>query len=194
MTGGRAGFTLVELTVAIALLALVSVNVTVVVRMSARGQAETMSASVLDDQAQRAMDQISFAIMGASRDRLFPADEMPSDTSRLRYEVNLGVEDGVVVWSDPQLIELSADTQLAWRERPGEDDERRVVWCNAVRPFLEGEAVNGVDDNRNGLIDERGLSFVLEGDTVTIRLTLERQGPEGEPVTRTLTSIVTCRN
>jgi prepilin-type N-terminal cleavage/methylation domain-containing protein len=194
VTGNRAGFTLIELVVAIALFALVSVNVTVVVRMSSRTQAENMGASVLDDQAQRAMDQIAFAIMGASRDKLFPADETPSETSRLRYEVNLGVEDGEVVWSDPQLIELSGDTTLAWRERPEADDERRVVWCNVVRPFLEGEAINGIDDNSNGLIDERGLSFVLEGDTVTIRLTLERQGPDGEPMTRTLTSIVTCRN
>jgi hypothetical protein len=185
---------LIELIVAIALFALVSVNVTMLVRVSSRSQAENMSASVLDDQAQRAMDQIAFAIMGASRDKLFPADEAPSDTSRLRYEVNLGVENGAVVWSDPQLIELSGDTLLAWRERPGEDDERRVVWCNVVRPFLEGEVVNGSDDNGNGLIDERGLSFVLEGDTLTIRLTLERGGPDGSPVTRTLTSIVTCRN
>ena len=194
MRGSRAGFTLIELTVAVALFALVSFNVTVLVRMTSESQAENMTAIVLDDQAQRVMDQIAFAIMGASRDKLFPDDEAPSDSSRLRYEVNLGVEDGVVVWSDPQLIELSGDTQLAWRERPDEDDERRVVWCSVVRPFLENEIVNGVDDNGNGLIDERGLSFVLEGDTVTIRLTLERQGPEGAPVTRTLASVVTCRN
>ena len=194
MRGKRAGFTLLEMTVALALFLVVSVNVTVLMRMSSESQAENMTVAVLDDQAQRVMDQIAFAIMGASRDKLFPADEAPSDSSRLRYEVNLGVEDGVVVWSDPQLIELSGDTQLAWRERPGEEDERRVVWCNVVRPFLEDEIVNGFDDNGNGLIDERGLSFVLEGDTVTIRLTLERQGSDGPPVTRTLSSVVTCRN
>lgn len=194
MRGRRAGFTLLELAVAITLFLVVSVNVTVIVRMSSRSQSETMGISVLDDQAQRAMDQVAFAIMGASRDRLFPGDEMPNDTSSLRYEVNLGVEEGEIIWSDPQLIELSRETQLAWRERPGAEDERRVVWCSVVRPFLAGEIVNGLDDNGNGLVDERGLSFVLDGDTVTIRLTLERRGDDGEPILRTLTSVVTCRN
>lgn len=190
----RAGFTLVELLVSVALLALVAVKATMLVRMSAKTQSEDMGALVLEDQARRVMDQIAYAVMGASRERLLPGDETPLDSSALRFEVNLGVEDGEVVWSDQQLIELSAATQLAWRERPEQDDERRVVWCNVVRPFLQGELVNGVDDNGNGLVDERGLSFVLDGDTVTIRLTLERAGPDGQRITRTLTSVVTCRN
>ena len=194
MSSARAGFTLLELLVTVALLALVAVKATMLVRMSAESQSEDMGALVLEDQARRVMDQVAFAVMGASRERLFPGDETPLDSSELRFEVNLGVEDGEVVWSDPQVIELASGTQLAWRERPDAADERRVVWCNVVRPFLQGELVNGVDDNGNGLVDERGLSFVLDGDSVTIRLTLELTGRAGARTSRTLTSVVTCRN
>jgi hypothetical protein len=63
-----------------------------------------------------------------------------------------------------------------------------------VRDFLEGELPNGVDDNRNGLIDESGLTFVIESGVVRVLLTLEREGRGGESLTYTRESVVHCRN
>ena len=50
------------------------------------------------------------------------------------------------------------------------------------------------DRNENGVIDERGLSFQVDGDSVTIRMTLEQADTEGELVTSTVQTTVTCRN
>jgi hypothetical protein len=65
---------------------------------------------------------------------------------------------------------------------------------NWVRELLEGELPNGLDDNGNGLIDESGLSFEIDGDTITIRLTLERFDAEGTLITRTVETAVTLKN
>jgi hypothetical protein len=40
--------------------------------------------------------------------------------------------------------------------------------------------MNGADGNGNGLVDERGLSFSLDGDILTIRL--NRSGTTGGQV------------
>ena len=69
-----------------------------------------------------------------------------------------------------------------------------MVWSNLVRPFLEGELQNGIDDNGNGLIDEKGLSFVVWKNSVTIRLTLGRQVEGGDWINETVVTTVTCRN
>mgnify|MGYP000916787162 FL=1 len=68
------------------------------------------------------------------------------------------------------------------------------MWTRASAKFLEGEISNGIDDNGNGLIDERGLSFEVQGKMVVIRITIEKPGPEGTLSTKTLETRVTCRN
>ena len=161
-----AGFTLVETMIALALLSLVVVQVTLVFSSASEETAKTAGAMNLEAQARRVLNLVAYAVMSADRAALFP---------------------------DPESVGLNAATQVLWRQNPGEPEERRVAWCNAVRPFLEGELDNGVDDNGNGLIDERGLSFTLDKDLVTIRLSLGRAGKEGETVVCVETS-VTVRN
>jgi len=133
-------------------------------------------------------------VMGSDRDMLVPtAENVPF--SSLRYSFNLGLEDGVIVWSDPEQIRLSdGQDAVEWYENPGAVEERRAVWTNLVSPLLEGEIVNGIDDNGNGLVDETGLSFVLEGNTVRIRLTLRRPEVDGRTVMQTVEQVVSCRN
>jgi hypothetical protein len=65
---------------------------------------------------------------------------------------------------------------------------------NGVREALEGEAFNGLDDNGNGLVDERGLAIELDGDVLTVHLSLERRGPDGAPIVRTQQTSVRLRN
>ncbi len=43
-------------------------------------------------------------------------------------------------------------------------------------------------------VDEEGLSFVIDGNRVTIRLSLARMGDNGEIATYTVDTTVTCRN
>ena len=188
----RRGWTIIELVLATVLIVTVMAKAVFVMK-SALGLANDATASMhFEDQTRRVMDRIALAVMGSSRGQLMPGVEAVHNKN-LRYNFSLGLEDGVVVWSAPEEIRLEGDG-VEWRENPDAIDERKVVWTNLVRPLLEGELENGIDDNGNGLIDEDGLSFVIEGDNVTIRLTLERPEIGGSLVPETVVAVVNCRN
>jgi len=192
----KRGFTIIEVAIALVLVAVVSIKIALLLDMASTSEKEDAAELALDDQTRRVLDQIAFAVMGADRQSLFPNPESPTYSETVRYVVSLGVQNGAVVWSDPEQIclEEENDARVLWLQNPGELGERRVVWCNVVRPFLEGEEQNGIDDNGNGLIDEKGLSFTLQGNMVTIRLTLERARSNGETITNTVETSVTLRN
>jgi hypothetical protein len=190
----RGGWTVVELAIALVLLATIAVKATLVLTTANETQGQDSAQMSLEDQARRVLDRIAYAIMGADRETLFPEPVSPIPSTMLRYQVSLGFEDGDVIWDDEQ-IGLSVDEeQVLWRKNPGMPGELRVAWCNVVRPYLDGEVFNGSDDNANGVIDEKGLAFVIDRDAVTIRLSLERIGPAGEPITQTVQTTVTVRN
>ena len=189
----RAGWTLIELVLAGVLVTGVVTKAAFVVN-AAMGLASDESASMhYEDQANAVMDRIALAVMGSDRETLAPEVE-DLHLSSIRYSFSLGLEDGEVVWSDVEEIRLGAGNAIEWRENPDAAEERRVVWTNLVSPLLEGEAINGVDDNGNGLIDEDGLSFVLEGQRIHIRLTLRRPEVGGRTVQQTVERVVYCRN
>ena len=158
----RAGWSLIELVLASALV-LGVVTKAAFVMNSALGLAGDSTASMhTEDQARAVMDRIALAVMGSDRGTLVPEIE-ELHTNSLRYTFSLGVEDGEIVWSDPEQIRLGVgNSSVEWVENPGAAEERKAVWTSLVSPLLQGEEVNGVDDNGNGLIDEDGLSFVLD--------------------------------
>ena len=191
----RGGFTLLELLLAISLLAIVA--------FKAYNTMDTLSETVavedveaqMEDQARRVLRQIAYEVMGSSRETLKPDAPAPGGTASLRYQVNLGVQDGKVVWGDPEKLALEDEMgQVVWSDNPDTEAERRVVWSNLVAPYLEGEIPDGMDNNGNGLIDEKGLSFVMDGNSVTVRMTLERFDNNGVATTKTVQTTVTCRN
>jgi hypothetical protein len=190
----RAGFTLIEMCI-VSVLTLVVVFKAAYVVDTALGVANDETASMhYEDQARRVLDRIALAVMGSDRETLLPQIEEIHSNS-ITYTFSLGLENGAIVWSDPEEISLDAgNSAIQWRENPGAAEERRAVWSNLVSPLLEGEEINGVDDNGNGLIDEDGLSFVLEGQSVVIRLTLRRPEVDGRTVQETVEAVVHCRN
>lgn len=188
----RAGWTLVELLLAAGLTGLVMTKASLVLREAFGAAGRSTAAMHSEDQARALIERISLAIMGSDRDTLFPAAESVH-SSQIRYSMSLGLEAGELVWSDPEEIRLDG-TAVEWSENPGTVDERAVTWTTLVSPLLAGELVNGVDDNGNGLVDEEGLSFVLEGDSVTIRLTVRRPEVDGRTVEQTVESVVCIRN
>ena len=192
----RAAFSMLEILLAVALLGVLVQKAVMIINGAMTVSSTDTVDTAMDDQARLVLRRMGFAIMGSQRDSLNPASEQPLDSSEIRYQVHLGLQDGEVVWSDPEKIALSEldDSQLFWTRNPDAPEERRIVWTNMVAPYLEGELPNGMDDNGNGLIDEKGLSFVVERNAVTIRLTLERMGPDGQRFTKTVETTVTCRN
>jgi len=190
----RAGWTLIELLLASVLVVGVMTKAAFVVN-AALGLAGDETASMhYEDQARAVIDRIAIAVMGSDRETLIPQIE-EVHTNSIKYSFSLGLEDGEVVWSAPEEIRLGdGGNTVQWSENPGAAEERRAVWTTLVSPLLEGEVVNGVDDNGNGLIDEDGLSFVLDGERIVIRLTLRRPEVDGRIVQQTVEQVVHCRN
>lgn len=193
--GASAGFTVIEALIALALVGLVAAKLTLLIDTARRAHQEESVALALGDQAMILLDRIAYAIVGASRQKLTPTQEVPWSSPTIQYQVSLGVEDGAPVWSDPEVIGLVEENgQIYWGQNVGEPGERVVVWANTVSQMLEDELLNGLDDNQNDLADELGLAFVVDEASVTIRLTLERVRDDGERIQVTRETTVTCRN
>lgn len=189
------GFSLVEAIIALALIGLVVTKLTVVMGDAQEAHHQETTSMALEDQAMELIDKIAYAIVGSSRSSLDPNPAVPFFSPRMRYAISLGVEDGKVVWGDPEEIGLvEEEGELYWGQNLGLESERRVVWANTVSQLLEDELPNGEDDNGNELADELGLCFVLEGSKVTIRLTLERVDESGERIQVRRETEVTVRN
>jgi prepilin-type N-terminal cleavage/methylation domain-containing protein len=196
MRTSRAGFTLLELLIALGLLGLVITNVFMVLGDSSKALGSKNSSFAADAQARRTLDRIAMSVIGASRDSLVVAVEPPAFRTELYYQTSLGWQGGEMVASNPQKVAMVGENprEVVWCENPGQPDEKRIVWSKWVGEYMEGEFPNGEDDNDNGLIDERGLCFVVEGNRVIIRLTIEKPGPDGKLYRRKLETTVTCRN
>lgn len=191
----RAGFTVIEAMISIALIALVLTKLTIVVNEAQRAHRAESTSMALEDQASSLIDKIAYAVVGSSLETLNPQLIAPFPMSAINYQVSLGVENGKVVWADPEVVGLNADgDQIFWGQNVGQANERLVVWCNTVSRMLEDEFENGFDDNENGLADELGLAFVMDGKSITIRLSLESTGKDGNTVQVTRETTVTCRN
>jgi len=191
----RAGFTVVEVMIALTILALISVNISMVIRTSTAAYGAGVFQSVLEDQASQTMDRISLAILSSTATSTASVPQAPLSTSSVEYSTVLGYENGHLVSSDPERIEqLVAGGLIQWSKDAGSTNANTVVWASGVPSILEGETPNGVDDNGNGLIDESGLAFEATGSKVTIRLTLQRKDSEQKQHQKTLKSVVTCRN
>ena len=197
--GGRAlargGFTLLEAMMAVGLLGLVTVNVTMVLRATSKAYDSDAAMAAMEVAATQTLDRVCLALMGASREAIDPPVEFPLHTSTVQYEKSLGVQDGLVVWSDPESIAHDVgQSRVVWTANAGMEGAKSVVWGRDVRQLLEAEELNGLDDNDNGLVDETGLTFALEGERVHIWLTLERENDTGQVVRRKIETYVTCRN
>lgn len=187
--------TLLEILLAVSLLTILIFKGLSVLNSAAESSQETSATLLIEERGQIVLERIAKAIMSSSRESLAPAAEAPLSTDELHYQMNLGIQDGEVLWSDPESIGLEEiDNEIYWTQAPEAGPEQRVVLTRLVRPFLEGELPNGMDDNGNGLIDEKGLSFVVDRNAVHIRLTLERVDGDGKLQTHSVETTVTCRN
>lgn len=192
----RGGFTAIELVVAVALGGLILGNVLLVLSDTRERLKVQDVTKDVDAEARRSLDRIALQIMGAVRQQLYTQVSAPLSADSINYTSVIGVQNGQPVISPLQRIAMTSEPSgaVTWYQNPGDEHEKRIVWTRDLRSFCEGELPNGIDDNHNGLIDEKGLSFEVDGPMVHITLTIERPGPDGRPVTKTLETRVTCRN
>lgn len=190
----RSGFTLIELTIVVALLSVVMVKLTIVIDQAQRSHQNELQVMALENRARQVLDRVAYAVTGAERAGLDPGNIMPLDQSELAYRISLGVENGQTVWVREKIGLQRDDTSMYWVQNEAEPDERRVTWCNAISQLLEDELLNGADDNDNDIADEKGLSFTLKDDMIVIRLTLQREAEGEDPIQVSVRTAVTCRN
>jgi hypothetical protein len=191
----RAGLTIVELVIAFALVGVVLVKVVTISDLTSKSVSRESAALAIEDQARLLLDRLAQALISCDRETLAPV-LTGGHTSELNYQYSLGVEGNSVVWSELERITLGglAGNDLVWMQSPDQPGERRAVLSRNVLPLLIGEEINDEDDNGNGLIDERGLSFEIDGNRVTIRLGLGRLLSDGESTSRSVATTITIRN
>lgn len=191
----RTGITVLEAVLALALISIVFMKIVTIVTSTARAAQRESAEILLEEQAQMLLERIARTIMGAYKESIQPGAEAPLADTAIQFQVHLGIENGEVIWDDPQRIALDEEESgVTWSRNPGTSEEQKAIWSRLVAEFLEGEIPDGMDNNNNGLIDERGLSFDLDGNAVTIRLTLLRTNSEGEQELKSVQTVIAVRN
>lgn len=191
----RAGFSLIELMIGIAVAGLILGNLAMVVRTSTSAVESGVFGSNLEDRADRTMDRIALALMSTSAEKLDEVQFAPNHVSAIDYEVIVDVVDGDPFEGVPERIEFDAqEGRIVWKRAPDSPDEMQNVWTRWVPGMQEGESFNGVDDNGNGLADEEGLAFNRDSEQILVRLTLQREDSKKVVYIRSRSRRVTCRN
>ena len=127
----RGGFTLIELVIATVIMSLI-LGTMGIVQMRARDASRAgMQREQVETTCRRALDRVTQELQGVVKSLIFPDPSTALGTSTITYQHPTGVSAaGVVSWDLPSSLSLELE--------PGEID-------------------NGLDDNGNGLIDERCL-------------------------------------
>jgi hypothetical protein len=210
---GRAGSSLVELLIALALTGTVVGSLLLLGERSVRLFEAGMTSASLEVDARRALERLARVLQGARAGSLAALPETPLWQDALDFDrvVSIDRRDGSVTWSasrvefrhEPGETDDGADDDgdglvdeglLVLVQDVGGAEELTLVLARAVREHLEGELPNGLDDNENGLIDERGVVLERVGGDLRLHLTLEALDRAGRPVTRTLVTHAWPRN
>jgi len=206
----RAGFTLLEMMIAVTVLGLVVAGVVTATRAGTGTFKQNMAHGDVETKGRRVIAKLTRELTSANLTN--PAALAPElGASSIDYQVPTDFAGGAMTWGPTmRLIREMEDGELD----NGIDDNgnglidegqlvsitdpfgvnKRVVLAHGVAELLEGEEANNNDDNDNDLVDEPGLSFVLDGDRLNLRITIQGQDPDGRLITRTTETVIGLRN
>ena len=212
-TNIRSGFTLLELVMAVSILAVILAITYPILTTGTTAYGSGVKRVDLDRNSNRVIDEIAGHMSLAGASTVYPNVSAPTWSSYVVYYENQGYLDGAVQWGPVQVIywrhatEESNDNQdndgdglvdegeiVRWTYDYDTGEPKTVVLATNVPEYLEGEIPNGVDDNGNGLIDERGLAFSRTGRVWTIRLSLQKPGGNDRSLIQTVETAITPRN
>ena len=208
------GMTLVEVVIGLTLFVAFASSAFLAIEASASSYRTETAAAHLDFLARQALDDVADHLRAADFDSITPPPLVaPSSASSLDFQGALGFQNGAVEWGPVERLTFEPDPadpedgldndsdglvdegRLVWIENPELPGERRAVLCSHVSAALEGEILgNGVDDNQNGLIDERGFCVEFTGERAIARITLERADATGRVIRQSSIRTVTPRN
>jgi prepilin-type N-terminal cleavage/methylation domain-containing protein len=192
-TNNQRGLNLIEVMVASAIFLGTVGASTAFVHTTGDALSSGMTQSSLTTRANQLAERISEELMRAGLTTISPSD--PAGGPVINYRRAMGYENGVATWGSPLRIEYRpAEDKLVWVRNPGLSSEQVVTWATGIRPYMEGEIENGVDDNGDGTVDERGVSFRIDNDVLTVSVSLEGRDPKGRIIVRSATATVRLRN
>jgi len=191
---GRRGLTLVETMISLTLLVLMLTGIESVLGSARRQYASGSRAMSLERRGAQALGRVVGALRAADPDSISVVPMAPLATSEITFQLNEGYEGQQVSWSPPVRIRLEPDGRISRTDALGLPEERTGYWGHDIAPLLEGETLNGLDDNGNGLIDEPGLCVSRQGQLLSIALTLSVAAPGGAVQTHTWSTQLHCRN
>lgn len=130
----RAGFTVIEVVIVAALLVVLTGSVATVCLRGDQACTETSLQVALDTKTRRTLDRIVAELTCAGAGTLVPNPTSQFGTDTLRFQTANDFAVGAVVWGTPSRIGFE---------------------------YMSGEVNDGVDNNRNGLIDEGRVVLTL---------------------------------
>jgi prepilin-type N-terminal cleavage/methylation domain-containing protein len=189
----RKGFTLIEMTIAMAIVGSVLAGIFAVISTSNRAFQTTSASTRVDNLVVETLDQITRRLRASKLSTITPVQSPPFSSNRIDFQRSTDFVGGAAVWSPTERI-IFQNGQVQWIQNLGLANQTTTVWADNVPTYLQGEVANGADDNANGLIDEGGLCFTFTGTSVVVRLTLRVRSSSGAVLTHTAQEQVFFRN
>ena len=208
----RAGFTFVEMMIGVVILTIIAGTIAVVSKTGTGTFRSSVANESVNGKLRRAIQRIAKELSGSATSTLVPTPFAPLGSSSLTFQQATGYENGAAVWGPsvqfqfeyaPQELDNGVDDDgnglidegiLVRIENPGAANESRTLICTGVSEYALDEIPNGLDDNGDGFVDERGVAFALDGDALTVRITIEHMGLEQEVLQQSSETTVLLRN
>lgn len=209
---GAGGYTLIEIAISSVLFGVILLA-TVAATLSTQKTFDNANAlGRLDGRTQRALSVIVDEFGTAGSAGLTPNPTLPLGSDHVTYRRPLGLAANAIVWDDASTVrfEYTADEPNNGSDDDGDGwiDEGRVVLVTHfgtaaektvilalnVPELMPGETANGLDDNQNGLTDERGFALSVDGAILTVELCSAGQDSNGHPIQRVQRTSIALRN
>jgi len=191
----RSGFTVLEMMIAVTILTLVMAGATGMVKTAGGAFRTGSERLVIENQGNRAMERIVNSIRLADRVSVEAVAGPPFGSTEVDFQRNLGLQGQMTAWSDPESIRyVPAEQSIEWVRDPNLPDEKVFQRCGRVAAMAEGETINMIDDNGNGLIDEPGFCLCFIDGRLEVFLTLEQVDSAGQMVRRSWSTTLRSRN
>jgi type II secretory pathway pseudopilin PulG len=196
---GARGMTAIEMAVSLSV-----VSAVLLVGASALGRTFRASSDMnrtddLERRAELAIEDVEAALADAGRANL-SACAPPAGASSITFQCASGFAADDVTWRNQQRIEWVVNPSdatmgsVVWKRDFGLASQTSVTLATNVPALAPGETANSLDDNGDGLADEKGLSFSRTGNAVRARLSIKRKNSAGSWVTVTAERTIALRN
>lgn len=208
----RAGFSLLELTIAIVLLTVFLGTAGLAVRQGYDAYRNTSSVADLQTRLRRAMDGTAGELVATGREVLFPDPVGDYGSETLSFRNAVGLAGTGPLWGDLNRIGFEYEAGdpddgvdndgdglvdeglLVLTRDVGGPNEMRVVLCSGVAEMGAGETIDDDDENGNGVKDEMGFNVQRVDDVLVLRLTLEARDAGGREQLRSVQTSIRLRN